>query len=198
LLTRSINFAGTTDFTSLGNIIVERTFDNNYTAHFQATINPSKWRQDLIEAAENGWIYRVRADKNNEYVQSFNEPCLMLKVNGAHHFRLLLDSARQELQSLTVFPENLFSVGPNYHICETESFEDINKIRGSVAVDTIKELPLPDTISYIQKMEKERQSRQHGAQQDKRSFIQKYWMYIVAAIVFMVISNAAAGEQSGE
>lgn len=29
-------------------------------------------------------------------------------------------------------------------------------------------------MSYIQKMEKERQARQHGAQNDNRSFIQKY------------------------
>lgn len=32
----------------------------------------------------------------------------------------------------------------------------------------------PDAVSYIRKMEKERQARQHGAQQDNRSFVQKY------------------------
>lgn len=32
----------------------------------------------------------------------------------------------------------------------------------------------PDTVSYIRKMEIERQARQQGAQQDNRSFIQKY------------------------
>lgn len=35
----------------------------------------------------------------------------------------------------------------------------------------------PDTESYIQKMEKERQARQHGAQQDNRSWFQKYVIF---------------------
>uniref|UniRef100_A0A8R1TQQ9 ER membrane protein complex subunit 10 n=1 Tax=Onchocerca volvulus TaxID=6282 RepID=A0A8R1TQQ9_ONCVO len=186
------------DFVSLGSITMDRTFDNNYTAHFQSSVNPSKWQNDLLQAAKNGWIYRVRADSDKEVVQGYNEPCLMLQTNGAHHFRLLLDPDHQNLQSLAVFPENLYSVGTNYHSCETELFVKDSKINGSVVVNTINELPLPDTVSYIQKMEKERQARQHGAQQDNRSFIQKYWMYIAAALIFMVISNATAAEQNGE
>lgn len=66
----------------------------------------------------------------------------MLQVNGAHHFRILLDSDRQDLQSLAVFPENLFSVGTDYHFCETYAFPENSKIRGSVVVNTISELPL--------------------------------------------------------
>ncbi|KAM3727654.1 ER membrane protein complex subunit [Dirofilaria immitis] len=186
------------DFVSLGSIIVDKTFDNNYTAHFQSLISPSKWHNDLVEAVKNGWIYRVRVDNDKEDVQGYNEPCLMLQANGAHHFRLLLDPDRQNLQSLAIFPENLLSVGANYHSCETKSFAENNKISGSVIINTINELPLPDAVSYIRKMEKERQARQHGAQQDNRSFIQKYWMYIAAALIFMVISNATTAEQSGE
>uniref|UniRef100_A0A0N5AWK7 ER membrane protein complex subunit 10 n=1 Tax=Syphacia muris TaxID=451379 RepID=A0A0N5AWK7_9BILA len=53
---------------------------------------------------------------------------------------------------------------------------------------------LPETEFYIQKMEKERQARQHGAQQDNRSWLQKYWLYIVAAFIFVVIMNAATEE----
>ncbi|VDO35612.1 unnamed protein product [Brugia timori] len=202
------------DFVPLGSITVDRTFDSNYTAYFQSSVNPNKWQSDLLRATKNGWIYRVRADNDKENVQGYNEPCLMLQANGAHHFRVLLDPDRQNLQSLAVFPENLFYVGTNYHFCETNSFAEESKIRGSVVVNTINELPLakrqffemctlmvslrPDTISYIRKMEKERQARQHGAQQDNRSFIQKYWMYIAAALIFMVISNATTAEQGGE
>ncbi|KAL3990614.1 hypothetical protein ACH3XW_32505 [Acanthocheilonema viteae] len=186
------------DFISLGSIIVDRTIDNNYTARFQSSVNPSKWKNDLLQAAKNGWTYRVKAHSDKGDVQGYNEPCLMLGANGAHHFRILLEPDRQDLQSLAVFPENLFSVGTNYHFCETNSFAEDSKIRGSVVVNTVNELPLPDTVSYIRKMEKERQARQHGAQQDNRSFIQKYWMYIAAALIFMVISNATTTEQGGE
>uniref|UniRef100_A0A0R3S1U7 ER membrane protein complex subunit 10 n=1 Tax=Elaeophora elaphi TaxID=1147741 RepID=A0A0R3S1U7_9BILA len=186
------------DFISLGSITVDRTFDNNFTARFQSSVNPSKWQSDLLQAAKNGWTYRVKANSDKGDVQGYNEPCLMLQANGAHHFRVLLDPDRQNLQSLAVFPENLFSVGTNYHSCEANSFTEESKIKGSVVVNTINELPLPDAVSYIRKMEKERQARQHGAQQDNRSFIQKYWMYIVAALIFMIVSNATAAEQGGE
>uniref|UniRef100_A0A915PJS6 ER membrane protein complex subunit 10 n=1 Tax=Setaria digitata TaxID=48799 RepID=A0A915PJS6_9BILA len=186
------------DFLSLGSITVERAFDNNYTAYFRSSVNPSKWRNDLTQAANNGWTYRIKANIDSGDVQGYNEPCLMLQANGAHHFRLLLDTDHQNLQSLAVFPENLFAVEINYQFCKTKSFAEDIEIGGSVVVNTVKELPLPDTVSYIQKMEKERQARQHGAQQDNRSFIQKYWMYIAAALIFMVISNAATAEQSGE
>lgn len=66
----------------------------------------------------------------------------MLQANGAHHFRIFLDSDRQNLQSLTVFPENLFVVGANYHLCEKDSFAKDIKISGSVVVNAISELPL--------------------------------------------------------
>ncbi|EFO19165.1 hypothetical protein LOAG_09329 [Loa loa] len=188
----------TDDFILLGTITVDRTLDNNYTAYFESSVNPSKWQSDLLQAAKNGWTYRVRVDSDKEDVQGYNEPCLMLRANGVHHFRVFLDPDHQNLQSLAIFPENLFTVGTNYHFCETDSFTEGSKIRGSVIVNTINELPLPDAVSYIRKMEKERQARQHGAQQDNRTFIQKYWMYIAAALIFMVISNATTAEQSGE
>ncbi|VDK76725.1 unnamed protein product [Litomosoides sigmodontis] len=195
------------EFVPLGSITVDRAFDNNYTAHFQSSVNPSNWRNNLLEAAKNGWTYRVKAMNDNGDVQGYSEPvdgiitirlqCLMLRANGAHHFRMLWDPDRQDLQSLAVFPENLNSVGIN-HFCETNDFTDDSKLRGSIVVNTVNELPLPDSVSYIRKMEKERQARQHGAQQDNRSFIQKYWMYIAAALIFMVISNATTAEQGGE
>lgn len=67
-------FIATDDFVSLGSITVDRTFDNNYTARFQSSVNPSKWQSDLFQAAKNGWTYRVRADSDKGDVQGYNEP----------------------------------------------------------------------------------------------------------------------------
>lgn len=66
----------------------------------------------------------------------------MLQANGAHHFRVLWDPDRQDLQSLAVFPENLYSVGTNHHFCETNYFTEDSKIGGSIVVNTVNELPL--------------------------------------------------------
>lgn len=47
----------------------------------------------------------------------------------------------------------------------------------------------PETQAYIQKVEKERIARQHGAQTDNRSFIAKYWMYILPVVAFVMLSS---------
>lgn len=87
-------------------------------------------------------IQRFAKTFQNATVISINLQCLMLQANGAHHFRVLLDPDRQNLQSLAIFPENLFFIGTNYQFCETDSFAEDIKIRGSVVVNTINDLPL--------------------------------------------------------
>ncbi|PIO68502.1 hypothetical protein TELCIR_09714 [Teladorsagia circumcincta] len=56
----------------------------------------------------------------------------------------------------------------------------------------------PDTQLFVQMMERERRARQHGAEADDRSFLGKYWMYIVPVVVFVVISNAMTPDGGGE
>ncbi|XP_017494394.1 PREDICTED: ER membrane protein complex subunit 10-like, partial [Rhagoletis zephyria] len=47
----------------------------------------------------------------------------------------------------------------------------------------------PETKTYLQRIEQERQEKLRGAKQDNRSFLAKYWMYIVPVVIFMVISG---------
>lgn len=67
-------FIAADEFVSLGSITVDRTFDNNYTARFQPSVNPSKWRSNLLEAVKNGWTYRVKALNDKGDVQGYSEP----------------------------------------------------------------------------------------------------------------------------
>lgn len=68
----SVSFAAKEDFAPLGSIAVERAFDGNYTASFQFSGSSNTWRSQLLNAAQNGWPYRVRADGGA--VQGYNEP----------------------------------------------------------------------------------------------------------------------------
>jgi len=54
--------------------------------------------------------------------------------------------------------------------------------------------PVPDTASYIYKLEREKEARDRGETKDNRSFIAKYWMYIVPALIFVVLTSAANPE----
>ncbi|XP_019873959.1 ER membrane protein complex subunit 10 [Aethina tumida] len=57
--------------------------------------------------------------------------------------------------------------------------------------------PMPDTNSYIQKLEREREAREKGETKDNRSFIAKYWMYIVPVLIVMLVSTAGANPEQG-
>ncbi|KZC07706.1 ER membrane protein complex subunit 10 [Dufourea novaeangliae] len=57
--------------------------------------------------------------------------------------------------------------------------------------------PVPDTATYIQKLEREREARERGEAKDNRPYFLKYWMYIVLAFIFVVISSAINPEAAG-
>lgn len=82
--------------------------------------------------------------------------------------------------------------------------------------------PVPDTATYIQKLEREREARERGEAKDNRPFLSRYvsvsspieyvilflfalhivipmfqWMYIFLAFIFIVLSAATNPEAAG-
>ncbi|EDO36370.1 predicted protein, partial [Nematostella vectensis] len=55
--------------------------------------------------------------------------------------------------------------------------------------------PLPDTQTYVQRMEKEKRDQAGGKGKDNRSFLAKYWMYIVPIVIFMLMSSQQPDQQ---
>jgi uncharacterized protein YuzE len=51
--------------------------------------------------------------------------------------------------------------------------------------------PVPDTATYIQKIEKEREAKERGEVKDNRSILAKYWMYIVPVVILLMVSSMA-------
>lgn len=52
----------------------------------------------------------------------------------------------------------------------------------------------PDTASFVQKIEREREARDRGEVKDNRSFIGKYWMYIVPVVILVLLSGGGAAD----
>merc|ERR1739838_1152601 len=48
--------------------------------------------------------------------------------------------------------------------------------------------PAPDTTAFIQRLEDEKRRQEKGEVPDNRSFLAKYWMYIVPVVLFMAIN----------
>ncbi|XP_076294875.1 ER membrane protein complex subunit 10 [Lasioglossum baleicum] len=54
--------------------------------------------------------------------------------------------------------------------------------------------PVPDTATYILKVEREREARERGEAKDNRPYLSRYWMYIFLAFIFVVLSAATNPE----
>jgi len=58
--------------------------------------------------------------------------------------------------------------------------------------------PQPDTAPYLEKLEHERLAKERGEfSVDNRSFLAKYWMYIVPIAVMVLLSGASNPEEGG-
>lgn len=98
----------------------------------------------------------------------------------------------------------------------TRDFEVLDEFNTDVYVKPMENAPIPDTASFIQKLEREREARERGETKDNRGFFAKYvrcwmfvyfiylksifqfqWMYIVPVAILILISGATNPEAAG-
>ncbi|KAH8312940.1 hypothetical protein KR067_003180 [Drosophila pandora] len=80
--------------------------------------------------------------------------------------------------------------------CEQEDINQLDETQFStdVLIRHAELAPVPDTASFIQKVEREREARERGEVRDNRGFFAKYWMYIVPVVLLVFISGATNQE----
>ncbi|XP_049865038.1 ER membrane protein complex subunit 10 [Pectinophora gossypiella] len=151
---------------------------------------------------------------NNKHIQELKE---LADVDGFYTIRTVVTSADiKEAEFLSsmkaqAFLDNGLSdminawVLPNGAVIAV-SFQVTNKsqplvqdkegysINSNFFLRYVEQAPVPDTASYIQKLEREREAREKGELKDNRSFLAKYWMYIVPIAIFVMISGATNPE----
>ncbi|CAI2352809.1 unnamed protein product [Caenorhabditis sp. 36 PRJEB53466] len=203
---------GFTNGYPLGIIEMRRSFDGNYTGTFKPAQDKT-FGQKLFEAKESA--YSVRAKSSTQPGESFlttSDSCLFLHSNLFHVFWVAISQEKQRLLTISVFPdpvawhkdENL-KYNSRAETCEaraggaplTVDLEN-GTPKGVVQVLGQTTLPSPDTASFVAKLEREKRAKQHGADADNRSFLAKYWMYLVPVVLFAVISSAVNPEAGAE
>lgn len=78
--------------------------------------------------------------------------------------------------------------------CEDIAPFELSKFSTEVSLMNVESAPIPDTTTFIQKMDRERESKERGEQQDNRSFLSKYWVYIVPCVILLLLSSASQKE----
>ncbi|XP_046978558.1 ER membrane protein complex subunit 10 isoform X1 [Vanessa cardui] len=114
-----------------------------------------------------------------------------------------LESGLSDIIRAWVLP-NGEVIALSLQVANTSELKDVEyrsseyKLNSTFYIRHVDPAPLPDTASYIQKLEREKEAREKGDLKDNRSFLAKYWMYIVPIAIFVMISGAANPEPAAQ
>ncbi|XP_014260282.1 ER membrane protein complex subunit 10 [Cimex lectularius] len=156
-------------------------------------LNETETAQVKELASENGlFVLKIAVksmEKNHLSLLSFTKACALLEEDPKLSLTVNFDQAGSVI-GVNVAPKNYCRNKP-----ESEPVDLTVNLLLSYKFTEVG--PLPDTTTYIQKLEKEREAKEKGQGQDHRSFLAKYWMYIVPVLLFVVLSGAANGDGGG-
>ena len=175
--------AGSIDeFTSRGNITIHSINSGEVNIH-QKALNQEAQKK-IFELAKKNKFYRVRADVvgSDGVKTSFltsSKACLLLQSQFNDELTISFDH-NPIVVGVNHKPLNLEAVPDTCESFDERLIDEIDEFSTVVTIRTIEPAPVPDTQGFIQKLEKEREARERGQTPDNRSFLAKYWMYIVS------------------
>jgi len=192
-------------FTPKGTIImkVHRTTSASFSRETKLSLEEVTKLEDL--AVKDG-LYRIRApvkltntyadekektpDTDGKYVSSFTKACHLFGSNLKEKITVSIDdngnvigislmSPKQEcpIHDLTPLTSHVFNSTVSIH----------SQVAGAV----------PDTQTFVKKLEKEQAEQAAGKGKENKSFLAKYWMYIVPIFLILMLSSQAEPEQGG-
>lgn len=134
------------------------------------------------ETEVNGGLYRlksvVRTSKKKEYVfYSFMKMDALIKAGFLTSTIVHLDQSGSVI-CVKLYPKKV-SRSPS-----------VNRNNSTVTFKGSEQGPVPDLTAYVLKLEHERAAKEKLASQDNRSFLAKYWMYIVPLLIFVILSGS--------
>lgn len=150
---------------------------------------------ELREASARGDTYYLRAiarsgpksqPKVIKTTQTLIKACSLYASNLEDYLAVNL-SPTNDFISVNLFTSNPECSG-------TEPSKPVKEFNTSVLVEYGSTGPLPDTATFVRRLEEERQSKLKDGKEDNRSFLAKYWMYIVPAVVFLMVFSGPADQ----
>lgn len=157
-------------------------------------------RTNLKNLCGESGFYLVRATQSSqpEYLRSYTSACALLDANLQDTLTLQLDW-RGKLTALTLglqIPQATKTVPSGAIRQEVRNKkEDSSVFKTRVSTQQMENGPVPDTAAFIQRVEENKRKEEKGEVKDNRSFLAKYWMYIVPVVLIMAVNGAASPQQ---
>ncbi|KAH8417904.1 hypothetical protein KR222_008115 [Zaprionus bogoriensis] len=181
-------------FTRRGNISIP-SLNSGLSTVEQVELTDSEL-QDIKALAKQNAFYRLRAtvtypNGSSQRFLTSSKACSLLLSQLNDVLWISLDS-----QGFVTGVTASQDPAPNSSGCSSESIEQVKEktFRSDVIIRHAELAPVPDTGSFIQKYEREREARERGEVRDNRGFFAKYWMYIVPVVLLVFISGATNQE----
>ncbi|XP_058832261.1 ER membrane protein complex subunit 10 isoform X2 [Topomyia yanbarensis] len=181
-------------FTLRGNVTI--TSLNTGAATVSQESLSAHERNQLRQLAEENRLYRLEAhvvgeDGSRSKFLTSSKACALAKSQLTDVLWVSLD------QTGSVIGITQSVNHGNFGDCRDLTNRDIDvldEFNTDVYVKPIENAPVPDTASFIQKLEREREARERGETKDNRGLFAKYWMYIVPVVILVLISGATNPE----
>lgn len=138
---------------------------------------------------KGSYFLRATLRNHNKTTQTLVRSCSILNSK-------LSDIITINLSPLNEFISiNLITTDPE---CSREVPKDLpDEFKSIILIQSGSVGPIPDTATYIKRLEEERQSKLREGKEDNRSFFAKYWMYIMPAVIFLMIFSGPAEQGPG-
>ncbi|XP_054734065.1 ER membrane protein complex subunit 10 [Anastrepha obliqua] len=192
-LSHAVDVQNQNNFIYRGNVTIA-SLDNGMAKTSQETLTDNQ-RAGLRSLGQANQLYRLKADViyangKRKVFFSATRACNLMEAQLNDVLWVSVDNSGyvNAITILTSGSQKCF----NEEI-STFGLEDFNT---DVLIRHTEMAPFPDTTSFIQKVEREREARERGESRDNRGFFAKYWMYIVPVGLLLFISGATNQDAS--
>ncbi|KAF2901030.1 hypothetical protein ILUMI_05170 [Ignelater luminosus] len=173
-------------FTERGNVTIQ-SLQTGLSTVYQKPLSQTD-RVKLRDLAANNEFYQLKSivtasDGSESVFISSVKACMLAESDLNDILSVSLDYSGKVVTVTLAVASTATCEGAVVPIDKLKEFST------SVYVRHPENGPVPDTITYTQKLEK--QAKEKGEVKDNRSFLAKYWMYIVPVVIIMVLSSAA-------
>lgn len=182
-------------FTPRGNITITNVQTGALTINQDSLDDQQKVQLKYL--AQKGKFYRVKATvlaadgRSYTYLTS-SKACSLIRAYLADQLFVSLDHTGFVL-SITQMVATPGSEADCTTVSKSE-LDSIEEFNTEVYVKGAELGPVPDTASFLNKIEQERMARERGETKDNRGFFAKYWMYIVPVAILVLVSGVTNPE----
>ncbi|KAG4077956.1 hypothetical protein HA402_013456 [Bradysia odoriphaga] len=180
-------------FTPRGNITISSLNSGSFTMVQEPLSNNERLK--IKKLAESDSMYRLKAVVSGQNGEEYNfltysRACAL----AASQLKDVLWVSLNHVGHVLGVSQTIYGTGncrDQSHFQQVDALEEFNT---DVVVKHTELAPIPDTASFIQKMEREREARERGDVKDNRGFLAKYWMYLLPVVVLVLLSGASNPE----